>query len=273
MVSLVIMAAGLGSRYKDGLKQLAKIGKNGETIMEYSINSAIKAGFNEVVFIIRKEIFDEFKNTIGKRLENKIKVRYVFQEIDNVPLKFKGINRTKPWGTGHAVMMLDKIDNPFVVINADDYYGEEIYPKMFDYLIKQDNNSYNYCMGGFKLKNTLSPNGGVSRGICKVINNELKEVVETFNITNETDIDMDSITSMNMWGFTPTILEELKIRFTKFLEDGNFDKEFFLPFVVDELIKENKANVKVIETNDKWYGITYSSDTENVRKILGGIEC
>lgn len=269
-VSLVIMAAGLGSRYKNGIKQLQKIGPNNETIMDYSINDAIEAGFNEVIFILRKDILEEFKEVIGNRISEKIKTKYVFQELDNIKEEYLNNERTKPWGTGHAILMLEHMENPFVVINADDYYGKIGFKNIYNFLINEDNDSYNYCMAGFILKNTLSDNGGVSRGICKVKDGYLEDIVETHDITKESDIDKNSVVSMNMWGFTPTILSELKIRFDKFLKENSKDlkKEFLLPSVVDELIKENTASVKVLETNDKWYGITFSEDLAGVKKAF-----
>lgn len=269
-VSLVIMAAGLGSRYKNGIKQLQKVGPNNETIMDYSINDAIEAGFNEVIFILRKDILEEFKEVIGNRISEKIKTKYVFQELDNIKEEYLNNERTKPWGTGHAILMLEHMENPFVVINADDYYGKIGFKNIYNFLINEDNDSYNYCMAGFILKNTLSDNGGVSRGICKVQDGYLEDIVETHDITKESDIDKNSVVSMNMWGFTPTILSELKIRFDKFLKENSKDlkKEFLLPSVVDELIKEGTASVKVLETNDKWYGITFSEDLAGVKKAF-----
>lgn len=269
-ISLVIMAAGLGSRYKNGTKQLQKIGPNGETIMDYSINDAKEAGFNEVVFILRKEILDEFKEVIGNRVSEKIKTRYVFQETNNIKNEYLNIERTKPWGTGHAILMLENMDNPFVVINADDYYGKGGLKNLYNFLINQDNDSYNYCMAGFILKNTLSDNGGVSRGICTVKNGYLEDIVETHDINKDTSISIDSVVSMNMWGFTPTILKELEIRFDKFLKENSTDlkKEFLLPVVVNELIKEKKVSIKVLPSYDKWYGITFSEDLDNVKKAF-----
>ncbi len=268
MISLVIMAAGLGSRYKNGIKQLEKVGPNNETIMEYSIMSAKKSGIEEVIFILRKDIFTEFKEVIGNKIEKIIKTRYVFQEVDKIPNEFKNDKRIKPWGTGHAILMLEEMNNPFIVINADDYYGDEGFKNLYNFLTNVNNNSYNYCMSGFILKNTLSDNGGVSRGICKVSNGYLEEITETYNITNNSDINMNSIVSMNMWGFTPTILKELKIKFDEFLKQNNKDlsKEFLLPNIIDELIKTKKIIVKVLISNDKWYGITYSEDLLKIKK-------
>lgn len=268
MISLVIMAAGLGSRYKNGIKQLEKVGPNNETIMEYSVMSAKKSGIEEVIFILRKDIFTEFKEVIGNKIEKIIKTRYVFQEVDKIPNEFKNDKRIKPWGTGHAILMLEEMNNPFIVINADDYYGDEGFKNLYNFLTNVNNNSYNYCMSGFILKNTLSDNGGVSRGICKVSNGYLEEITETYNITNNSDINMNSIVSMNMWGFTPTILKELKIKFDEFLKQNNKDlsKEFLLPNIIDELIKTKKITVKVLISNDKWYGITYSEDLLKIKK-------
>lgn len=268
MISLVIMAAGLGSRYKNGIKQLEKVGPNNETIMEYSVMSAKKSGIEEVIFILRKDIFTEFKEVIGNKIEKIIKTRYVFQEVDKIPNEFKNDKRIKPWGTGHAILMLEEMNNPFIVINADDYYGDEGFKNLYNFLTNVNNNSYNYCMSGFILKNTLSDNGGVSRGICKVSNGYLEEITETYNITNNSDINMNSIVSMNMWGFTPTIVKELKIKFDEFLKQNNKDlsKEFLLPNIIDELIKTKKITVKVLISNDKWYGITYSEDLLKIKK-------
>lgn len=261
MLSLVVMAAGLGSRYKNGIKQLAKVGKNDETIMELSINNAIKAGFDEVIFILRKDILDDFENIVGSKIN--VNKKYVFQEIEE--------GRTKPWGTGEAVLCIKEINNPFVVINADDYYGYDAFKKLHDYLINVDNNSYDYAMAGYILENTLSKNGGVNRGICTIEDGYLKDVEEVLNITYDSDIDKNSITSINMWGFTPTILKELDERFK--IHKSKTNEEFFLPQVVDELIKEGKAKVKVLKTDSKWYGITYMEDLDYVKQNLGGIEC
>lgn len=274
MVSLVIMAAGMGSRYKGGIKQLASVGPNGETIMELSVNDAIKIGFDEVVFILRQELYPEFMETVGRRLSNEIMVRYVFQKVNDLPLEYRNYNREKPWGTGHAVLSLKMMNNPFVVINADDYYGYNTLKDVYDYLNHQDINTYNYCMAGYQLKNTLSPTGGVSRGICTVENDHLVDINETYNITKDSDIDMDSVTSMNLWGFTPTILRELTRHFQPFIvENHNTDKEFLLPEVIEDIIKENKANVKVIPTTDKWYGLTYMEDLDYVKEKIGGKVC
>lgn len=274
MVSLVIMAAGMGSRFKGGIKQLTSVGPNGETIMELSVKNAIDIGFEEVIFILRPEIYNEFMNTVGKRLTREVTTRFVFQQVDDIPLEYRNYTREKPWGTGHAILSLKKINNPFVVINADDYYGYDTLQDVYDYLSKQDINTYNYCMAGYMLRNTLSPSGGVSRGICKVENGCLTDIKEVFNITKDSNIDMDSVTSMNVWGFTPTIINELMKQFIPFIKENyQSNNEFMLPVVIKNLIKENKANVKVIPTTDKWFGLTYMEDLHYVREKLGGKSC
>lgn len=280
-ISLVIMAAGLGSRYKGGIKQLEAVGPDGKIIMEYSILDAIKAGFNKVVFIIRKDIEEDFKKLIGSKFEGKIKCEYVYQELDNLPDGFSKKDRVKPWGTGHAILVASKVINgPFLVINADDYYGKEAYQKIYDFLSTVDLNSYNFCMAGFILKNTLSNNGGVNRGVCEIdSDNNLIGVVETHNIkasgniatSDLGELSLDSYVSMNMWGFTPKILDELKEGFTKFLtnlSDDDVKSEYLLPDIIDKLIKEKKANVKLLETNDIWYGITYHEDLDSVKQAF-----
>lgn len=274
MVSLVIMAAGMGTRYKGGIKQLASVGPNGETIMELSIKDAIDIGFDEVIFILREELYPEFMETVGRRVSREVMTRYIFQKVNDLPLEYRNYNREKPWGTGHAVLSLKTINNPFVVINADDYYGYNTLKNVYDYLSRQDINTFNYCMAGYQLKNTLSDSGGVSRGICTVENDYLTDIIETHNITKDSDIDMNSVTSMNMWGFTPTILRELTRHFQPFIvENHNTDKEFMLPEVIKTLVNEKKATVKVIPTTDKWYGLTYIEDLDYVKNKLGGKVC
>lgn len=280
-ISLVIMAAGLGSRYKGGIKQLEAVGPDGKIIMEYSIIDAINAGFNKVVFIIRKDIEEYFKKLIGSKFEDKIKCEYVYQELDNLPDGFSKKDRIKPWGTGHAILVASEvIKGPFLVINADDYYGKEAYQKIYDFLSTVDINSYNFCMAGFILKNTLSANGGVNRGVCKIDgNNNLIGVVETHDIkangniasSDLGELSLDSYVSMNMWGFTPKILDELKEGFTSFLSnlsEGDIKSEYLLPDIIDKLIKEKKANVKLLKTNDIWHGITYHEDLDSVKQAF-----
>ena len=280
--TLIIMAAGIGSRYGAGIKQLAKMGPNGEIIMDYSIRDAKEAGFNKVVFIIRKDIFEEFEEIIGSRIKDQIDVEYVFQDLQNIPEGYEvPADRVKPWGTGHAILScLGTIDAPFAVINADDYYGSHAFKMIYDYLTThEDDDKYRYTMVGYVVENTLTENGHVARGVCVTDENGyLQKINERTHIEKRengtayteddgqtwTVIPEGSTVSMNMWGFTPSILAELKARFSKFL-DENLEKnplkcEYFLPFVVDELLNEGKATVQVLKSLDKWYGVTYKED-------------
>lgn len=284
--ALVIMAAGMGSRY-GGLKQLDPMGPNGEIIMDYSIYDALEAGFGKVVFIIKKEIEEAFREAIGSRVEQKVETAYVYQDIDDLPEGFsRPEKRVKPWGTGHAVLSCkDYIDTPFAVINADDFYGRDSFQVLYDYLKDIDDvKSYNYAMVGFILKNTLTEHGHVSRGVCQVNDQGyLEEIQERTKIQRFSDgvkfeendewitIPEDSIVSMNMWGFTPSIFEELEAGFVRFLESNkdNIDKaEFFLPNLVGELVRENKAKVKVLTSSERWYGVTYREDKPVVKKAI-----
>ena len=281
--ALVIMAAGIGSRFGKGIKQLAPVGTCGEIIMDYSIHDALEAGFNKVVFIIRKDLEEEFRRVIGERIEKITEVEYVFQELDDLPEGFtKPADRTKPWGTGQAVLAAKKvIKTPFIVINADDYYGKEGFKAVHEYLV----NGGKSCMAGFVLKNTLSDNGGVTRGICKMDENgNLTEVVETKNIVKtangaEADdvvINTDSLVSMNMWGLTPDFLEVLEEGFKEFFEkevpSNPLKAEYLIPIFIGELLEQGKMFVKVLKTNDTWYGMTYHEDVvfvkESFRKML-----
>lgn len=285
--TLVIMAAGLGSRF-GGIKQLEPVGPSGEIIMDYSIYDAIKAGFGKVVFIIREDIEEEFKEVIGNRISKMIDTEYVIQDIHNLPEGFSvPEGRKKPWGTGHAVLSCKGVvDGPFVVINADDYYGKEAFAKVNAYLQNPDQipQKYNFCMAGFRLGNTLSDHGTVTRGICDVDENQvLRDVNETFDIAKDGDmasatrngeslrIPLDQPASMNMWGFTADFINELDQRFASFLEGigGNEMKaEYLLPSIVDDLIKEGSARVKVLDTKDKWFGVTYQEDKQIVKESL-----
>ncbi len=280
--TLVIMAAGLGSRY-GGIKQLEPVGPGGEIIMDYSIYDAIEAGFNKVVFIIRKDLEQDFKEIIGNRIAKSIEVEYVFQELDNLPAGYKKPeDRTKPWGTGQAVMScIGVVQEPFAVINADDYYGKEAFVKVHDYLaaIKPESD-HDFCMAGFVLGNTLSENGAVTRGVCKVDEKGLlADIVETREIKRQGNIavasdgkggkikiDLNSAVSMNMWGFTPGLLKELEDGFISFLDEhGNeLKSEYLLPEEVGSLIKKGKATVRVLTSNDKWFGVTYKEDKQIV---------
>ncbi len=278
--TLVIMAAGMGSRF-GGIKQIEPVGPSGEIILDYSVYDAIEAGFNKVIIIIRKDIEKEFKEVIGDRLGKHIEVEYVFQDMDALPKGYKKPEgRTKPWGTGHAILCCKgKINTPFVVINADDYYGKEGFQKIHEFLINPAtvDTKYNFCMAGFHLGNTLSENGTVTRGVCKVEHDVLVDVEETYEIkrvegfakTEAKTIPLDQPVSMNMWGFTPNFIDELETSFTKFLDnlEGNEMKaEYLLPVIVDNLIKEKQATVHVLDTKDKWFGVTYKEDKEFVVK-------
>lgn len=279
---LVVMAAGMGSRY-GGLKQIDPVDKEGHIIMDFSVYDAVKAGFKKVIFIIKKENEADFKAAIGDRLSKHLDVTYVFQDLKNLPEGYEvPEGRVKPWGTGHAVLScIDEIDGPFAVINADDYYGANAFRMAYDFLTQnQDEDGiYRYMMVGYKLENTLTENGHVARGVC-VTDEEghLQKIHERTHIERHEGsvaytedegktwiaLPQDSTVSMNMWGFSESILKELKARFPKFLEENlpvnPMKCEYFLPFVVDELLGENKATVKVLKSMDKWYGVTYKED-------------
>lgn len=287
---LVIMAAGMGSRY-GGLKQIDPVDGEGHIIMDFSIYDAVRAGFEKVVFIIKKENEKDFREGIGNRMEKQIQVEYVFQELSNLPAGFQvPEGRVKPWGTGHAVLScLSVVDGPFAVINADDYYGPQAFQKIYDFLIShEDGEKYQYTMVGYLLKNTLTENGHVARGVCDITEDgKLAGIRERTRIEKRaggpaytedegeswTGIPEDTVVSMNMWGFTASMLSELNARFADFLkenlEKNPFKCEYFLPFVVDELIQKKKAEVTVLKSEDRWYGITYKEDkpvvTEAVR--------
>ena len=278
---LVVMAAGMGSRY-GGLKQIDPVDKQGHIIMDFSIYDAVKAGFEKVVFIIKRENEADFKAAIGDRMSKVIEVEYVFQDLHNLPEGYEvPEGRVKPWGTGHAILScLGTVDAPFAVINADDYYGSHAFQMIYDYLTShEDDEKYRYTMVGYVLENTLTENGHVARGVCVTDENGyLQEINERTHIEKRGDetayteddgatwtvIPEGSIVSMNMWGFSQSILKELKDRFAKFLDEnleGNPMKcEYFLPFVVDELLGEDKATVQVLKSLDKWYGVTYKED-------------
>lgn len=279
--TLVIMAAGIGSRF-GGIKQLEPVGPSGEIILDYSVYDAIEAGVQKVVFIIRKDIEEDFKRIIGNRLEKHIEVEYVFQDIDNLPDGYKKPEgRTKPWGTGQAILScFGVLNEPFIVINADDYYGKEGFKKIQEFLQNPVpcDKQYHFCMAGFRLGNTLSENGTVTRGVCNVSEDGiLLNIEETMDIAKKgtvattplKTISFEQPVSMNMWGFTPDLLDELKSRFIPFLDSirGNEMKaEYLLPAIIDELIKEGKAQVSVLDTNDKWFGVTYKEDKDFVVK-------
>ena len=283
--TLVIMAAGMGSRFGGGIKQLEPMGPNGEIIMDYSIYDAMEAGFNKVVFVTRKDLFETFKEVIGNRIEKVIPVEYVFQELDDLPEGFEApADRTKPWGTGQAILACKGVVNePFLVINADDYYGKTAFKLIHDYLVsdKADSGKYEFCMAGFILGNTLSDNGAVTRGVC-VMDKEghLTGVNETGGIVKTADgaaaedkdgnvvaINPASHVSMNMWGLTPDFITILEQGFTDFLAklpDGDVKSEYLLPIIIGELLEKDEASVKVLETPDKWFGVTYQEDRQTV---------
>ena len=283
--TLVIMAAGIGSRYGSGVKQLASVDASGHIIMDYSIHDAIEAGFNKILFIIRKDIEDDFREIIGNRIEamcsaHGVEVGYCFQSLADIP----GVlpeGRTKPWGTGQAVLAAKElIDSPFAVINADDYYGKSIYKDIHDYLC-QDHADNAFCMAGFILKNTLSDNGGVTRGICQVKDGYLTNVVETKNIqsdatANGVQLDPDSFVSMNLWGLSPAFLDTLEENFKVFFETDvpadPLKSEYLLPILIGQLLQKNALTVQVLPTHDKWFGVTYAADkaavTESFHQLI-----
>ena len=278
--TLLIMAAGIGSRFGEGIKQLEPVDNNNPIIMDYSIHDAIEAGFNEVVFIIRKDIEEEFKKVIGNRITDvcakyNVTVDYAFQDINDIPGTLPE-GRTKPWGTGQAVLAAkDIIDSPFVVINADDYYGKEAFKAVHEFLI----NGGKSCMAGFVLKNTLSDNGSVTRGICKMdSDNNLTEIIETKNIIKTGDgaiadnqvLDIDSLVSMNMWGLTLDFLDVLGEGFKEFFDkevcQDPLKSEYLIPVFIGQLLEQGKLNVKVLRTDDTWYGMTYKEDVITVKE-------
>lgn len=281
--TLVIMAAGIGSRFGGGIKQLEPVGPSGEIIMDYSIFDALEAGFDKVVFVIRKDLEKDFREVIGNRIEKHVHVEYAFQELNDIPEKYlhKAKDRAKPWGTGQAILCCkDVVDEPFLVINADDYYGKQAYVKAFEYLTQDEKAENELCMIGFVLKNTLSDNGTVTRGICKVDENQmLSHIVETKYIAKRADgavietedgdvpLDADSAVSMNMWGIQPQFFRTLESGFKVFLETLPEDEnkaEYLLPTIIGNLLKEGKVQVKVIESTDKWFGVTYRADKATV---------
>lgn len=287
--TLVIMAAGIGSRFGGGIKQLEPVGPNGEIIMDYSIHDALAAGFNKIVVIIRKDLEKDFQEMIGHRIEKKADVRYVFQEMDDLPEGFSlPEGRKKPWGTGQAILACRGVVNePFAVVNADDYYGKEAFQKIHDYLVTPRDavNHFHFCMAGFILKNTLSDNGGVTRGICQADEqNHVTQIIETKNIIKTKDgaaalgadgtqhpIPLDAHVSMNMWGLTPDFIDYLQDGFKEFLgnlEDGDLTSEYLLPTIIDDLIQKDQAMVTLLPTNDKWFGVTYKEDKEAVIQAI-----
>lgn len=273
-ITLVVMAAGMGSRF-GGLKQIEPIGKNGEVLLDFSVYDAVKAGFTKVVFVIKHSIEDDFKAMVGKRIAKRVKVEYVFQETDALPEGYTcPDDRTKPWGTAHAILCCkDVVKEPFAVVNADDFYGRSAFIKMAEFL-KSD--TADYCMVGFRLQNTLTENGYVSRGVCEIENGELRSVTERTKISDckyteddgksWTALDPQTVVSMNLWGFRPDIFGYIEDGFKVFLNEriNEPKSEYYLPSVVSSLIESGEKSVKVLVAEDKWYGVTYKEDKQNV---------
>lgn len=290
--ALVIMAAGIGSRFGGGIKQLEPVGPNGEIIMDYSIHDAMEAGFNKVIFIIRRDLEKDFKEIIGHRIEKLLPVEYAYQELEDLPAGYEVTpGRTKPWGTGQAVLSVKgMVDGPFLVINADDYYGREGFRRIHDYMAEHmDSQSelYDICMGGFVLSNTLSDNGTVTRGVCQVDEEGyLTNVTETYNIQMKEDglhatdesgapvtISPSQPVSMNMWGLPASFVQELEKGFPVFLDnlkEGDIKSEYLLPKIIDNLVQNKKARVTVLDTPDKWFGVTYREDKQAVADAIRG---
>lgn len=291
---LVIMAAGMGSRY-GGLKQIDPVDEQGNLIIDFSIYDALEAGFEKILFIIKRAIEEEFKEHIGRRMEKHAQVAYVYQELDRLPEGYScPEGRVKPWGTGHAILCCARElgDAPFAVINADDYYGKSAFQTIFQKLSHmEDQEKYHYAMVGYDLEKTLTDYGHVARGVCTMgTDHMLQEIVERTRIEKRegraefteddgktwVSLPAKTVVSMNLWGFTPSILKELKRRFPRFLErcqkEDPLKGEYFLPFVVDQLIREGKAEVEVLHSPDSWYGVTYKKDKERVVKAIRGFK-
>lgn len=280
-ITLVVMAAGMGSRF-GGLKQIEPIGKNNEVLLDFSVYDAVKAGFTKVVFVIKHAIEKDFKSVVGERIAKMVKVEYVFQETNLLPEGFVCPNdREKPWGTAHAILCCkDVVNEPFAVVNADDFYGRSAFQKIADFLKSE---TKNYCMVGFRLVNTLTENGYVSRGVCEIDENKLSSVTERTKIINcqytEDDgktwnkLSPDTIVSMNLWGFLPDVFEYIEDGFKKFLLDNiNIPKsEYYLPSVVSSLIESGEKEVDVLVAEDKWYGVTYKEDKQNIVDAIGAM--
>ncbi len=284
--TLVVLAAGMGSRY-GGLKQIDPIGPNGEVILELSVYDAIQAGFDKVVFIIKKSIEKEFKEAIGDKLSKQVQVEYVFQDFANVPEGFTiPEGREKPLGTAHALYCCkDVLDGPFAVINSDDYYGQSCFKTLYEFLNNQAKETH-YAMVGYVLANTLTDHGSVARGVCVAKDGYLTNVVENTKIEKRDgkvmtfmdekwhEIDANSLVSMNMWAFTPTIIDEITRKFVEFqevLKENPLKGEFYIPNVVGELLRENKCDVKMLESHDKWYGVTYQEDKDSVKAGIASL--
>lgn len=283
-MTLLILAAGMGSRF-GGLKQMEPMGPNGEFIIDYSVYDAKKAGFNKIVFVIKEEMYEDFKDTIGKRVEDKIDVEYVFQKMEDIPISID-YERIKPWGTGHAILECKNvIHEPFAIINADDFYGRNSFNKAYDFL-KNEINDKTFGLIGYRACNTITENGSVKRGVCEIndgvltgINeSSIEKVLDHIHCKSlvdgeEYDVELNRLVSMNMLLFTPKIFEYLENDFVKFLSNIK-DKEkdeFLIPEVVDEHIKSGDISVKVIETDSVWYGVTYKEDKESVKNAINNL--
>lgn len=283
-MTLLILAAGMGSRF-GGLKQMEPMGPNGEFIIDYSVYDAKKAGFNKIVFVIKEEMYEDFKNTIGKRVEDKIDVEYVFQKMEDIPISMD-FERVKPWGTGHAILECkDVINEPFAIINADDFYGRNSFIKAYQFL-KNEINDKQFGLIGYRACNTITENGSVKRGVCEIENNSLVGIDESsiervddhihcksLVDGKEYDVELNRLVSMNMLLFTPKIFNYLERDFVNFL-NGMKDKEkdeFLIPEVVDQYIKSGDVSVKVIETDSVWYGVTYKEDKDSVKDAINNL--
>lgn len=279
--TLVVMAAGMGSRF-GGLKQMEPISADGRVLLDFSAYDAKRAGFTKIVFVIKQAIADDFIELVGKRIEKMIDVEYVYQELDKLPEGFVcPETRQKPWGTAHAILCCkDVINEPFAVVNADDYYGRSAFEKIYNELVSDNDD---YCMAGFRLKNTLTENGTVARGVCETENGYLTVVTERTKIMDckfteddgatWTELDPDTLVSMNLWGFRPDIFGHIERGFTAFLKDNiNEPKaEYYLPLIVTELIETGTKKVKVVPAEDKWYGVTYKEDKPQVVAAIEGL--
>ena len=269
-ITLAVMAAGMGSRF-GGLKQIEPVGPNGEVLLDYSVHDAINAGYSKIVFIIKREIEKDFREIVGKRIEQKIDVSYAFQSIDDIPVKKPEFSeRQKPWGTGQAILSAKNvIDTPFVVLNADDFYGRNAFQIIGDYLKETGE----YCLAGYRLKDTLTDNGTVTRGICSVKDSFLETITESYDIDKNSGIDLDSICSMNMWGLKTEIFDVLENGFADFLNniENPLKGEYLIPNVMNNLAK-NGTKIKVLDSNSKWLGVTYRDDLPYVKKELSDLQ-
>ena len=272
-MTLVVMAAGIGSRF-GGLKQMQPITEDGKVILDFSVYDAVKAGFTKIVFVIRKDMYSDFKRIIGERIEKTVQVAYVIQDESALPE-----NRTKPFGTGHAIYCCkDEVNEPFAIINADDYYGQNAFFEIKEHL--ENAKSGEFAMVAYALKNTLSKNGTVSRGVCDVQDGYLQSVEEItkihFDGSYEKDgekvvLPDDTLISMNLWGLTPSVFEELEMIYQNFLKTADLAKdEIYIPSVISDMLLQGKASVKVFKTDDRWYGMTYRADLEEIKEAIGG---